>query len=72
MTTKESATLSLQVQDWAADDARRDLAFCADAPWTSLGLNKLQREQIEAALIHYARTAAARTLSALKLHGHIA
>lgn len=62
--------LALQAEGWAEEAARQDLAFAGDAPWA--GITAEQRKQLEAALIYYARSAARRTVRALREHGHLA
>lgn len=67
--SEERIDLMLRVQDWAQREAEKDLRFCGDAPWAHLGLTKEQRKAVEAALVQYARAAAARTVTSLRLHG---
>lgn len=67
---KRTELLRQSVQDWAEESARSDLKFCGDEPWK--GVTLAQRQELEKALIHYARTGAARTFDTLKLRGNLA
>ena len=61
--------LRARVQDWAQEAALADLQFSGDAPWRNVPPE--QRKLLEAALVCYARSAAARTFDSLKLHGYL-
>lgn len=61
--------LRKQVEDWAQEQAVNDLKFSGDEPWKNVPAEK--RKLLEAALIFYARSAAARTFDSLVLHKHL-
>lgn len=61
--------LRLRVQDWAEEEARKDLAFSGEGVFN--GISGEKAKAIKDGLIYYARNAAARTFDSLRLHGHL-
>ncbi len=64
-------TLKLAAVQWAREAAEHDLKFSGDRAIAKLGLSADAAADLRAALLFYAESAATRTVSSLKLHGHL-
>lgn len=63
--------LRMLASDWAEEQAENDLKSWGDGALARLELTDEAREEIRKALIYWVRTAAGRTVGALKLHNHL-
>lgn len=63
--------LKMNAQKWAEEEAEKDLKFAGDAALAKLPISETERAALRGGLIHYARNAASRTVSMLKLHNYL-
>ncbi len=66
-TTKQ--TVRIAVENWAQEDAERDLAFVGNAPFA--GMTPDKAAEVRAALVFYAKRGAVSAFNGLDLHGHL-